>query len=103
MDKNIDIERTIPKARKRNAENDMNKNAKRQLIPSLHEVVDETEIDQDPEKPGKVTKVIYDFIIVYSLYLYLKADYKLHKLKGFMTFTSNFASDQIFMHNEVYI
>ena len=51
--------KTILKAhRKRNAENDMNKNAKRQLIRSLHEVVDETEIDQDPEKTRKVTKVI---------------------------------------------
>ena len=51
--------RTILKAhRKRNAENDMNKNPKRQLIRSLHEVVDETEINQDPEKTGKVTKVI---------------------------------------------
>lgn len=51
--------KTILKAhRKRNAENDMNKNAKRQLIRSLHEVVDETEINQDPEKTGKVTKVI---------------------------------------------
>ena len=39
--------KTILKAhRKRNAENDMNKNAKRQLIRSLHEVVDETEINQ---------------------------------------------------------
>jgi hypothetical protein len=49
--------KTILKAhRKRNAENDMNKNAKRQLIRS--EVVDETELNQDPEKPGRVTKVI---------------------------------------------
>ena len=56
--------KTIPKARKRNAENDMNTNAKRQSICSLHEVVDETEINQDPEKPGKVTKVIYHFIVV---------------------------------------
>ena len=63
--------KTIPKARKRNAENDMNKNAKRQSICSLHEVVDETEINQDPEKPGKVTKVIYYFIVVYSLHLYI--------------------------------
>ena len=48
--------KTILKAhRKRNAENDMNKNAKRQLIRS--EVVDETELNQDPEKPGRVTKV----------------------------------------------
>ena len=48
--------KTILKAhRKRNAENDMNKNAKRQLIRS--EVLDETELNQDPEKPGRVTKV----------------------------------------------
>jgi hypothetical protein len=60
--------KTILKAhRKRNAENDMNKNAKRQLIRS--EVVDETELNQDPEKTGKVTTVIYHFIVVYSLYL----------------------------------
>ena len=52
--------KTILKAhRKRKAENDMNKNPKRQLIRNLHEVVDETELNQDPEKNGKVTKVIH--------------------------------------------
>ena len=53
--------KTILKAhRKRKAENDMNKNPKRQLIRSLDEVVDETEINQDPEENGKVTKVTYE-------------------------------------------
>ena len=57
--------KTILKAhRKRNAENDMNKNSKRQSIRSLHEVVDETEINQDPEKTGKVTKVIYFIVVI---------------------------------------
>ena len=52
--------KTILKAhRKRKAENDMIKNPKRQLICNLHEVVDETELNQDPEKNGKVTKVIH--------------------------------------------
>ena len=52
--------KTILKAhRKRKAENDMNKNPKRQLIRNLHEVVDETELNQDPEKNGKVSKVIH--------------------------------------------
>ena len=52
--------KTILKAhRKRKAENDMIKNPKRQLIRNLHEVVDETELNQDPEKNGKVSKVIH--------------------------------------------
>ena len=56
--KNSVTVKTILKAhRKRKAENDINKNPKRQIIRSLDEVVDETEINQDPEKNGKVTKV----------------------------------------------
>ena len=75
--------KTILKAhRKRNAENDMNKNAKRQLIRSLHEVVDETEINQDPEKTGKVTKVMYHFIVVNSLYLSIDLHRILHLKTG---------------------
>ena len=75
--------KTILKAhRKRNAENDMNKNSKRQSIRSLHEVVDETEMNQDPEKTGKVTKVMYHFIVVNSLYLSIDLHRILHLKTG---------------------